>query len=275
MPGGCHPGAMRPFVDLDWVLAQGQGVVLADVRWYTDGRSGRRAYDEGHLPGAVFVDLDRWLSGEGSPRAGRHPLPAPEVFAEGMGALGIGDDDRVVAYDDAGGVIAARLVWLLRVTGHEAALLDGGLTAYEGPLEREARPRPPASFTPRAWPGDRLADIEDAVDPDQVVLDARDAVRFRGEREPVDPRAGHIPGARNLPCRANLDPSGRFLPADELRRRFRAAGVDDDSSVVSYCGSGVPPCHNLLSLEVAGFRPGRLYPGSWSAYSHAPDRPVE
>src|SRR4051794_12433353 len=193
-----------------------------------------------------------------------------------MAELGVADTDTLVAYDDAGGVIAARLVWLLRVTGHEAALLDGGLTAYEGPLEREVRPRPPASFTPRAWPGDRLADIEDAVDPGQVVLDARDAVRFRGEHEPVDPRAGHIPGARvvpdagagapsggdpdpvapraghipgarTLPCRANLDPSGRFLPADELRRRFRAAGVDDGSSVVSYCGSGVTACHNLLS----------------------------
>src|SRR3954452_5177423 len=156
MPGGCHPGAMRPFVDLDWVLAQGQGVVLADVRWYTDGRSGRRAYEEGHLPGAVFVDLDRWLSGEGSPQAGRHPLPAPEVFAEGMGALGIGDDDRVVAYDDGGGVIAARLVWMLRVTGHEAALLDGGLLAYDGELERTPAQRPPAVFTPRPWPPERL-----------------------------------------------------------------------------------------------------------------------
>src|SRR3954452_15190414 len=162
MPGGCHPGAMRPFVGLDWVLAQGQGVALADVRWYTDGRSGRRAYDEGHLPGAVFVDLDRWLSGEGSPQAGRHPLPDPRVFAEGMGALGIGDDDRVVAYDDAGGVIAARLVWMLRVTGHDAALLDAGIAAYHGQLERTTFERPPAVFTARLWPADRLAGIDDA-----------------------------------------------------------------------------------------------------------------
>jgi thiosulfate/3-mercaptopyruvate sulfurtransferase len=264
---------LPPVVPWEWVQSR-PNCVLADVRWYLDGRPGRQAYEVGHLPGAVFVDLDRWLAAPASSDAGRHPLPDPQVFAQGMAELGVADTDTVVAYDDAGGVIAARLVWLLRVTGHEAALLDGGLTAYEGPLEREVRPRPPASFTPRAWPADRLADIDDAVDPGQVVLDARDAVRFRGEHEPVDPRAGHIPGARNLPCRANLDPSGRFLAADELRRRFRAAGVDDDSSVVSYCGSGVTACHNLLSLEVAGFRPGRLYPGSWSAYSRAPGRPV-
>src|SRR4051795_4896992 len=144
MRGGCHPGAMRPFVALAGWRAQGRGVVLADVRWYTDGRSGRRAYDEGHLPGAVFVDLDRWLSGEGSPQAGRHPLPAPGEFAEGMGALGIGDDDRVVASDDAGGVIAARLVWMLRATGHEAALLDAGILAWDGELERAPVERPPA-----------------------------------------------------------------------------------------------------------------------------------
>jgi thiosulfate/3-mercaptopyruvate sulfurtransferase len=265
---------MRPFVDLDWVLAQGQGVVLADVRWYTDGRSGRRAYDEGHLPGAVFVDLDRWLSGEGSPRAGRHPLPAPEVFAEGMGALGIGDDDRVVAYDDGGGVIAARLVWMLRVTGHEAALLDGGLLAHDGELERTPAQRPPAVFTPRPWPPERLADIDDATDAANVVLDARDRDRYRGDVEPLDPRAGHIPGARSVPARENVDEHGRLRPVDALRRVFAAAGVTDAASVVASCGSGVTACHDLLALEHAGLGSGRLYPGSWSQYSHARKRPV-
>jgi thiosulfate/3-mercaptopyruvate sulfurtransferase len=249
-------------------------VVLADVRWYLDGRSGRAAYDAGHLPDAVFVDLDRWLAAHGSPEAGRHPLPEPDVFAEGMAELGIGDDDTVVAYDDAGGVIAARLVWMLRVTGHDAALLDGGLTAYDGPLEQHTAPRTPAVFTPRAWPADRLAGIDDATDPALVVLDARDGGRFRGEQEPVDPRAGHIPRARNLPCRANLDEQARFLPVDELRRRFAGAGVTEGSSVVSYCGSGVTACHNLLALELAGFGAGRLYPGSWSQYSAATERPV-
>src|SRR4051794_17688996 len=159
MGAACHPGAVQPFVDLDWVRGQGPGVVLADVRWYVDGRSGRAEYDRGHLPGAVFVDLDRWLSGDASPQAGRHPLPDPATFAEGMAAAGIGDDDRVVAYDDAGGVIAARLVWMLRVTGHEAALLDGGLLTYERKLERTPSTRPRATFTARPWPADRVADI--------------------------------------------------------------------------------------------------------------------
>src|SRR3954469_9751325 len=144
----------------------------------------------GHPPGAVFVDLDRWLAAHGSPGAGRHPLPAPEVFAEGMATLGIADGDTVVAYDDAGGVIAARLVWMLRVTGHAAALLDGGLTADDGPLEQDAARRERATFTARPWPADRLAGIEDVSDPANVVVDARDAARFRGEIEPVDPRAG-------------------------------------------------------------------------------------
>jgi len=265
---------LPPVVDLDSCTDRREAVVLADVRWYLDGRSGRAAYDGGHLPGAVFVDLDRWLSAHGSPEEGRHPLPDPAVFAEGMAQLGIGDEDTVVAYDDAGGVIAARLVWMLRVTGHRAALLDGGLGAYTGELERDAAVRPRAVFTPRPWPTDRLADIDAVADPAHVVLDARNADRFRGEQDPVDPRPGHIPGARNLPCRANLDQQGRFLPVEELRRRFREVGVAQGTEVVSYCGSGVTACHNLLALELVGFGPGRLYPGSWSQYSHALDRPV-
>jgi thiosulfate/3-mercaptopyruvate sulfurtransferase len=263
-----------PVVDLAWWETHRDSVVLTDVRWYLDGRSGRAAYEAGHLPGAVFVDLDRWLAAHGSPEAGRHPLPAAEVFAEGMARLGIGDADTVIAYDDAGGVIAARLVWMLRITGHAAALLDGGLAAYPGALETDTVPRAAARFTARPWPEERLAGIEDAVDPANVVLDARNADRFRGEHDPVDPRAGHVPGARNLPCRANLDERARFLPAEELRRRFQDMGVTEDSSVVSYCGSGVTACHNLLALELAGFGPGRLYPGSWSQYSHARERPV-
>jgi thiosulfate/3-mercaptopyruvate sulfurtransferase len=264
---------IAPVVSWEW-MHKHPDVVVADVRWYLDGRSGRAAYDAGHVPGAVFVDLDRWLAAHASPEAGRHPLPDPAVFAEGMSALGIGDDDTVVAYDDAGGVIAARLVWMLRVTGHGAALLDGGLAGYDGPLEREGTVRPPASFTPRSWPAERLADIDEAADPAHVVLDARNADRFRGEQEPVDPRPGHIPGARNVPCRANLDATGRFVPAEELRLRVPDAGVTEDAAVVSYCGSGVTACHNLLSLELAGFGPGRLFPGSWSQYSRAAERPV-
>lgn len=262
-----------PVVDLAWVLERGDRVVLADVRWYLDGRSGRAAYDSGHLPGAVFVDLDRWLARHGSPADGRHPLPDPEVFAAGMAAVGIGDGDTVIGYDDAGGVIAARLVWMLRATGRSAALLDGGLAAYDGELVRVEPVRPPAVFAPRPWPADRLAGIDDAAGGSFVVLDARDRARFRGDAEPVDPRAGHIPGARSLPCRENLDAGGRFLPVPELRERFGSAGVTDGADVVSYCGSGVTACHNLLALEHAGLGVGRLYPGSWSHYSGT-DRPA-
>jgi thiosulfate/3-mercaptopyruvate sulfurtransferase len=263
-----------PVVDLEWVRARGDRVVLADVRWYLDGRSGRAAYDGGHLPGAVFVDLDRVLARHGSPTEGRHPLPDPETFAEGMAALGIGDGDTVIGYDDAGGVYAARLVWMLRATGHGAALLDGGLIAYDGELDRVDPHRPRATFTPRPWPADRLADIEDAAGGSSVVLDARDRPRFRGDIEPIDPRPGHIPGARNLPCRDNVDASSRFLPVPELRERFAAVGVTEGTSVISYCGSGVTACHNLLALEHAGLGPGRLYPGSWSQYSSDPSRPA-
>ena len=263
-----------PVVDVSWLRRHFDDVVLADVRWYLDGRSGRAAYDAGHLPGAVFVDLDEDLAAPGAPGEGRHPLPSPATFAERMGSLGIGDGDTVIAYDDAGGVIAARLVWMLRATGHAAALLDGGVAAWGGPLETAAAVRPSRSLSARHWPADRLASIEDAADPDQLRIDARPRERYRGEPDPVDPRSGHIPGASSLPCREHLDGTGRLLGVDELRRSFAAAGVDGARPVVSYCGSGVTACHNLLVMEHAGLGAGRLYPGSWSQWSHDPARPV-
>jgi thiosulfate/3-mercaptopyruvate sulfurtransferase len=237
-----------------------EGAVVADVRHYLDGRSGRAAYDGGHLPGAVFVDMDTVLASPPSAAEGRHPLPDPETFAQGLAALGIGDDDTVIAYDDAGGVMAARLVWMLRALGHDAALLDGGLLAYDGPLETETPPRPAARFTPGAWPEDRLASIDDAADPANVVIDARQRERFRG----------HIPGARSVPARENVGADGRFLGVEELRAKLNAAGVTEGADVVSYCGSGVTACHNLLAIEHAGLGEGRLYPGSWSQWSHTP-----
>jgi thiosulfate/3-mercaptopyruvate sulfurtransferase len=264
-----------PVVDLDWVRAHAGTVVLADVRWYLDGRSGRAAYDAGHLPGAIYVDLDRVLSRPAAPADGRHPLPDPETFAAGMAAAGVADEDTVIAYDDAGGTVAARLVWMLRVTGHDAALLDGGVTAYPKEAHEKDEPRrPPAVFTARPWPADRLAGIDEAAGGSAVVLDARERARFLGETEPVDPRAGHIPGARNLPCRDNVDADGRFLPVAELRERFAGVGVTGPTDVISYCGSGVTACHNLIALELAGLGQGRLYPGSWSQYSNDPSRPV-
>ncbi|WP_218566082.1 sulfurtransferase [Vallicoccus soli] len=285
MPAPASPAApdaappdprLPPVVDADWLHAHRGEVVLADVRWYLDGRSGRTAYREGHLPGAVHVDLDRVLAAPPSADGGRHPLPDPAAFAEGLGALGVGDGQAVVAYDDAGGTVAARLVWLLRALGEPAALLDGGLaagSAEAGALETADVRLPPAPRTPRPWPGALLADADDAADPAHVVLDARDAARYRGEVEPVDPRPGHVPGAVSLPARGALGPDGRFLPPAALRERFAAAGADGGRPVVAYCGSGVTACHVLLAMEHAGLGRGRLYPGSWSAWS-ASGRPA-
>jgi thiosulfate/3-mercaptopyruvate sulfurtransferase len=289
---------IEPFVDIEWVAQHRDEVVLADCRWYTDDRSGRDAYDAGHIPGAVFVDLDTALTRHAGPAAaGRHPLATPEDFAAAMGALGIGDDDTVIAYDDAGGVIAARLAWMLRASGHEAALLDGGLQAWEGELETEPSVRVPATFTARPWPAERLVTIDDAAAASRAIaarpddgaaagdpapndddapaaqlIDARPADRFAGAPDDLDPRAGHIPGARSVSCRENLGADGRLLPVAELRERF---GVENASEVISYCGSGVTACHNLLAMEQAGLGRGRLFPGSWSQWSRDPARPAE
>ena len=263
-----------PFVDLAWCAGQRRRIVLADTRWYLDGASGRDAYDRGHLPGAVFVDLDRWLSGPASQDAGRNPLPDPAVFAEGMRECGIGDSDVVVAYDDAGGVIAARLVWMLRATGHHAAVLDGGIASFAGPLQTEAAAPAPSTFTERPWPEHLLADITDATSPAFQVVDARNRDRYRGQHDPVDPRPGHIPGAKNVPCRKNLDPAGQLLSEAQLLGNFQRAGIESADRTVSYCGSGVTACHNLLVLEHLGLGRGRLFVGGWSQYSHAVDLPV-
>jgi thiosulfate/3-mercaptopyruvate sulfurtransferase len=262
-----------PIVPLSWLTDNREEVVLADVRWYLDGRSGREAFDKGHMPGAVFVDLDTWLAGHSG--AGRHPFPSPETFATGMSRLGIGNGSLVIGYDDQGGIIASRLVWMLRMIGHEAALLDGGLAAYSGGLETEEHLLPEVAFTPRPWPREALADIDAATDASNIVIDARPGERFRGEIETVDPRAGHIPGARSVPCRENLDRDGKFLPIAELRKRFEVVASTDPSRVISYCGSGVSACQNLLAIEHCGLGKARLYPGSWSEYSSAPDRDVE
>ena len=265
---------IAPIVDAAWTAAHLDEVVLADVRWYLDGRPGRAEYEAGHLPGAVFVELDDWLAAPATPQDGRHPLPAPEAFAGGMASLGIGDGDTVVAYDDQGGVVAARLVWMLRVTGHDAALLDGGIGAWDRPLETEPARRPPATFTAAPWPQEALASADDAADPASAVIDARQHERYVGEGpDPVDPRPGHIPGARSVPAREHLGPDGRLLDRAALRERFAAAGVDGERTVVSYCGSGVTACHNLVVLEHTGLGTGRLYAGSWSQWAHS-DRPA-
>lgn len=270
---------MDPIVDADWLLRNRDDVVVCDVRWYLDGRSGLDAYARGHVRDAVFVDLDAVLAAPATPEAGRHPLPDPEVFAHAMGGLGISNTDRVVAYDDAGGATAARLAWMLRAQGSEAAILDGGISAWPEALSTVVEYRQPRRFRPRAWPADQLADSDDtaaaAAASGMVVIDARADARYRGEIEPVDERAGHIPGAVNVPFDSLLNPDGRLLEPRFLEDKFRNAGVGADTDVVVYCGSGVTACAGLLVLEQLGFGRQRLYPGSWSQWSADPTRPAK
>ena len=279
-PGTTAP-RVPPIVSADWLGAHHDTVVVTDVRWYLDGRSGRDAYESGHLPGAVFVNLDTDLCDHTQPAtAGRHPLPPPEHFAAALGRLGIGHTTTVVAYDDSGGATAGRLVVMLRVLGREAALLDGGLKAWPGPLETgPAATRPAVECTAAPWPSERFATADDVTaatrDRTTVVLDARAGDRYRGETEPVDPRAGHIPGAANAPWAANLDPAtGRFRDPDALRAHYAALGVAGGTDVVCYCGSGVSACADVLGIEHAGLGAPRLFVASWSGWSSDPNRPA-
>ncbi|WP_101831761.1 sulfurtransferase [Frankia canadensis] len=267
-----------PLVDAAWLAVHRDDVIIADVRWYLDGRSGHDAYLGGHLPGAIWVDVDTALSAPPDPAGGRHPLPDPAAFARSLGDLGIPADAVVVAYDDAGGGYAARLVWLLRILGQPAALLDGGL-AGAGALETGPVRREPVTRAVLDWPAARFrtADqVEQALAAGtSVVLDARAAGRYSGtEVLPSDVRSGHIPGARNAPWAANLTAAGTFAPRGELYDRYHALGVEEDTEVIVYCGSGVTACHDLLTLELLGVADTALYPGSWSAWSADQTRSV-
>lgn len=272
---------IAPVVDASFLAAHPQAVV-ADVRWYLDGRDGRTAFEAAHLPGAVWVDLETALAGHDLPASeGRHPFPTPEAFAAAMSALGIGDATIVVAYDDGGGVTSGRLVAMLRMLGRDAAVLDGGLTVWtsEGrPLESGPGVAPtPSVFTATPWPLHRFASADDAFGhaaAGGAVIDARAAERFTGEVALIDPRPGHIPGARNAPWVSVLGDDGRFRSPAALRAHFDALGAVDGSTI-AYCGSGVSACMNLLAMERAGLTPPRLFVASWSGWSVDADRPVE
>ncbi|MBP7423199.1 MAG: sulfurtransferase [Sulfuritalea sp.] len=243
---------------------------------------GRQAYARGHIPGALFLHLDDDLSGVKTGSNGRHPLPEVAAFARRMSDCGVGDDVQVVAYDNEGGIFAARLWWMLRWLGHErVAVLDGGLAGWKrgkrvleeaapvvAPREFVARPRDLSVSTAQV-----LADLNA---PSMLILDARSPERFRGENETLDPVGGHIPGAVNRFYFDNLDDAGcYFKPAGELRAEFDAIlGGRPASAVVQQCGSGVTACHNLLAMELAGLPGSRLYPGSWSEWCADPSRPV-
>jgi thiosulfate/3-mercaptopyruvate sulfurtransferase len=243
---------------------------------------GRAAYGEGHVPGAMFADLNTDLSAPATAAAGRHPLPAPEDFAARLRAWGVDSDSRVVAYDDSNGAYAARLWWMLRWLGHDdVAVLDGGMRRWLQlglPLSEDVPAPAPGNFIARPRPGmavSAAAVLAAAPDPLARILDARAPERYRGEVEPIDRIAGHIPGARNHPFGMSLDPHGRFLPPETLRNALAASldGVAPEAAIV-YCGSGVTACHVLLALEHAGLAGARLYPGSWSEWSGDPSRPV-
>jgi thiosulfate/3-mercaptopyruvate sulfurtransferase len=279
---------VRALVDTAWLARQieegGRARLrVVDSRWYLDpARKGRDSFRAGHIPGAVFVDLETELAapggGRGSP-LGRHPWPSEELVAQVMGRLGVSPGVRVVAYDDASGSVAARLWYVLRAHGHdEVAVLDGGISKWlaEGrPLSTAEEPPPPARFAGRLRPGFVVTKQEMvATHRARLLLDARVGERYRGETEPIDLRAGHVPGARNAPWTANLtdDPVPSFLAPDELRRRYAALGAASETPVV-YCGSGVTACHDLLALHLAGLG-GVLYAGSWSEWSSDPSLPV-
>lgn len=268
--------------DLEARLAK-PGLVLLDVRHdlAKPDAWGEAQYNAGHIPGALFVHLDRDLSGSKSGRNGRHPLPTPEAAAATFGKLGIGPGKEVVVYDQGGGVFASRVWWMLRWLGFEdVAVLDGGYAKWSGEgrvVSEEGTVPTPVEF--------RVGKVTPTVDVTGIagslarralfIVDARGGDRFRGESEPMDPVAGHIPGARNRPYTENLGPGNTFKPAAELRQEFETfldgASVD---TVVHQCGSGVSACHNILAMEVAGLTGTRLYPGSWSEWCADPARPV-
>ncbi|WP_330235225.1 sulfurtransferase [Streptomyces sp. NBC_00566] len=252
---------------------------LLDLRWQLSAPDApafdaRAAYEAGHLPGAVFVDLDRELAAPPGPR-GRHPLPDLAEFGAAMRRAGVAAGTPVVVYDGGQGWAAARAWWLLRATGHpNVRVLDGGLTAWEGPLSTEVPTPAQGDFEPLPEPAGVLdADSAARLAGSGVLLDARAGERYRGEVEPIDRVGGHIPGALSAPTMENVGPDGHFLPAADLRDRFKALGVSGDAPVGVYCGSGVSAAHEVLALAIAGI-PAALYVGSWSEWSNDPSRPV-
>ena len=243
---------------------------------------GRALWTRGHIPGALYADLDHDLAGQAAGEGGRHPLPHPAEFATTLGRWGIKPNTLVVAYDNMGCAIAGRLWWMMNWMGHErAGLLDGGIQAWEAadlPLERDEPVIEPTDYPVggHCRPVVGLTEVERAaLDGDMRMLDARDGARYQGLSEPLDSQAGHVPGAINAFFRENLDANGRFRPPDELREHYREllAGADPSTACVM-CGSGVTACHDLFAMELAGLGGAALYPGSWSEWSQSETRPV-
>lgn len=257
-------------------------VRVVDARWYlTERGKGRAEYNEAHIPGAAYMDIDVDLAAPAYEGPGRHPLPSPESFAKAASLAGIGPDTHVVAYDASGGAYAARLWWLLRYFGHaRVSLLDGGWVAWLAggyPTEEGEAPVARAEFTPQPQPALVISadDVEHLRgNAGTLLLDARAAERYEGRSEPIDARAGHIPGARNAPYANNLAPDGTWKRPDDLRAQYHALGADDAAQVICYCGSGVTATHDIFALHLAGRDDALLYEGSWSDWSRDPEREI-
>jgi thiosulfate/3-mercaptopyruvate sulfurtransferase len=275
-----------PLIDVGTLARQNgrAGLVVVDCRFnLTDPAAGRAAYDRGHVPGARYAHLEDDLSRQPSAAEGRHPLPDMACFAATLGGWGITAEDTVVCYDEGSGAIAARLWWLLRHVGHrDCAVLDGGFAAWQeaGLAEEQEAPSWTARcYEPRSTDARRVVatpDLAARLAAGDLLVDARGAPRYRGEQEPIDPVAGHVPGARNRPFASNVTASGRFRPAAELRTELlELLGDREPSALIAMCGSGVTACHLLLALEVAGFEGGALYAGSWSEWIRDASRPIK
>ena len=255
--------------------------VIFDCRHeLTNPEFGTRAYTQSHIPGARFAHLDRNLAAPLTGRNGRHPLPDPKVFAEWLSRMGVSNDNQVIGYDNAGGVYASRLWWMLRWTGHKnVAVLDGGWQAWSDaghPVTAQVPTPRPGKFTVslQEIPVDAKYVLEHLQSPAMVLIDARANDRFHGQNETIDPVGGHIPGAMNRFFKDNLTAQGLFKSPKQLRDEFRSLlDTVTPEKIVSQCGSGVTACHNLLAMEIAGLRGGRLYPGSWSEWIADPARP--
>lgn len=274
---------MTPLItanQLEEIINSGENVLLCDCRFdLTDPSAGRKAYLEGHIPGALYLDLDQDLSGKKTGQNGRHPLPTPEDWAQTKSRFGIDSKTLVIAYDNQGSVYASRLWWMLKATGHaQVQVLDGGLDAWNGPIGTLPRQPTPTSTPEPTMPyvGLVLVDgvLENLQNKKNVLIDARANDRFHGQNETLDPVGGHIPEAVNYCFRENL--SGKLFKAPEqLYKDFHdLLGATKASEVIHQCGSGVTACHNLLAMEIAGLKGSRLYAGSWSEWCADPSRPI-
>lgn len=263
--------------ELDELLGSETPVRVIDVRWRLDRPDGHAEYLAGHIPGAVFVPLATELATHGEPSEGRHPLPSTQTLQDAARRWGVNQGDLVVAYDDAKGLSASRAWWLLRQGGVDVRVLDGGIRAWT------AAGLPVADDDVQAEPGDVVLDEigDDAISIDEaasfadtgVLLDVRAPDRYRGEHEPLDPVAGHIPGALNVPMAAHLDAEGRILDMHTLQATFAAVGVTEGTPVAAYCGSGITAAHTALVLDEIGIE-AKVFPGSWSQWSNTAGRPV-